>query len=151
MTEERLKVALPPGLVDGQTIRLRGKGAEGKDRAPSGDLLLSIAITKHPYFQPDGSNLRLEVPLTIHEAMVGAKVKIPTLSGAIRVNVPAGTQTGTIMRIKGRGLPKSKSQNGDLFLIMQPTTPASTDEKAVALAKEFNAFYDSDLRSDWED
>lgn len=151
MNEERLKIQIPPGVQPGQTIRLRGKGGQGKDGARAGDLLLAVRIEKHHRYDLDGSHLLLTVPLTIREAMEGAKVKVPTPDGAIRVSVPPGTIAGTTMRIKGRGLPKTANQRGDLRLVLQPTPPTSEDEAALEHAKALDDFYASPLRADWED
>jgi len=150
MTEERFKVSVPPGVQDGQTIRLRGKGAHGQNGNPPGDLLLAIVIEPHQLYERDGSHLRLTVPLTIHEALVGTKIKVPTPDGAIRVTIPAGTSAGSSMRIKGRGLPKTSSKRGDLYLVMQPRLPETDSQEAEALAAELDKFYDTPLRSDWE-
>ena len=150
MSEERFKVSIPPGLADGQTIRLRGKGAHGQNGTPPGDLLLSLHIERHPIYERDGVHLRLHVPLSIREALEGTKIKVPTPDGAIRVTIPANAQSGTTMRIKGRGLPKDKTSRGDLYLVMQPQPPNTTDAAAVALAKELDKFYAADLRADWE-
>ena len=150
MNEERFKVSIPPGLVDGQTIRLRGKGAHGQNGTPPGDLLLSLHVERHPLYERDGFHLRLHVPLSIREALEGTKIKVPTLDGAIRVTIPANAQSGTTMRIKGRGLPKDKVSRGDLYLVMQPQPPKTSEPEAVTLAKELDKFYETNLRADWE-
>ena len=150
MNEERLKIAIPPGVEQGQTVRLRGKGGEGKDGAKPGDLLLAIHIDKHPIYERDGHHLVLHVPLSILEAMEGSKVKVPTPDGAIRVNIPKGTTSGTTMRIKGRGLPKTKSTRGDLRLVLQPTPPRTEDDEALEHAKALDDFYNEPLRADWD-
>ena len=92
----------------------------------------------------------LNVPLTIHEAIQGAKVKIPTPDGAIRVNIPKGTTSGTMMRIKGRGLPKTSESRGDLRLVLQPTPPKTDDQEALELAAALDAFYSEPLRDNWD-
>ena len=148
MKEEHLKVRVPPGVQDGQIIRLRGKGAEGKKRGGPGDLLLGIQIQTHEWYQRDGTNLRLHVPLTIHEAMAGTQVKVPTLHGPIKVVIPPGTTGGQQMRIKERGLPRKGGKPGDLYLVLQPTPPDESAE-AVKLAEELDAFYAVGPRSDW--
>ena len=150
MNEERFKVAIPPGLADGQTIRLRGKGAHGQNGQPPGDLLLNILIEDHPLYQRDGTNLKLRVPLTISEAMFGTKIKVPTPDGDIRVTIPAGTTPGSSMRIRGRGLPKDKSTRGDLHLVMAPEPPVTDAAEAEAIAAALDQFYASPLRSEWE-
>ena len=150
MNEERFKVSIPPGLVDGQVIRLRGKGAHGQHGNPPGDLLLSVYVERHSTYDRDGFHLRLNVPLSIREALEGTKIKVPTPDGAIRVTIPPNAQSGTTMRIKGRGLPKNKTDRGDLYLVMQPQPPNTTDVKAITLATALDEFYENDLRADWE-
>jgi len=149
MNEERLKVRLPAGVADGQTIRLRGKGGTGQHGAPDGDLLLTVSITKHALYERDGVNLRLAVPLTVLEALEGSKVKIPTPDGAIRVNIPAATESGTTMRIKGRGLPKSKASRGDLHLELLVQPPPATEE-SLELARSLDELYADHPRADWD-
>ena len=150
MSEERFKVSIPPGLMDGQTIRLRGKGAHGQNGNPPGDLLLNLHVERHPIYERDGAHLRLHVPLSICEALEGTKIKVPTPDGAIRVTIPPNAQSGTTMRIKGRGLPKDKTSRGDLYLVMQPQPPNTSEEEAITLAKQLDKFYTADLRADWD-
>lgn len=149
MSEERLKVGIPVGVQSGQTIRLRAKGGAGQNGARSGDLLLAIHIEDHPLYTVDGVHLVLHVPLTIGEAMRGGKIKVPTPDGDIRVSIPEGVTPGTTMRIKGRGLPKSKDGRGDLRLVLQPTPPPTDDEDALAHAEALEAHYTGPLRS-WD-
>lgn len=149
MNEERLKVRIPLGVTQGQTIRLRGKGGTGVNGAPSGDLLLTVHFETHERFEPDGAHLRMVVPLTVLEAMAGAKVKIPTPDGAIRVNIPPNTASGTVMRIKGRGLPKTDSSRGDLRLVLHVMVPEHGSD-AQELATALDDFYGTRPRSDWD-
>ncbi len=148
MKEEHLKVQVPLEVKDGQTIRLRGKGAEGKKGATPGDLLLVIQIEPHEWYERDGANLRLSVPLTIHEAMAGAQVKVPTLQGTIKVKIPEGATAGQQMRIKNRGLPRKGGKRGDLYLVLQPSPPAGS-KKALDLAEKLSALYEESPRSAW--
>ncbi len=151
MNEERLKIRIPDGVEEGQTIRLRGKGGDGKSGGKSGDLLLAIHIERHVLYEREGAHLLLKVPLTVYEAMAGAKVKVPTPDGAIRVNIPKASTAGTTMRIKGRGLTKSNGDRGNLRLVLQPTPPQTEDEMALQHAQGLDAFYDAPIRDDWED
>ena len=125
------------------------KGGTGVNGAPPGDLLLSIQFAPHERYEHDGSNLRLVVPLTLLEALEGGKIKVPTPDGAIRVNIPAGANSGTVMRIKGRGLPRSKDQRGDLHLVLHVVPPQSSDE-ALEHARALETLYNSHPRSDWD-
>ena len=149
MNEERLKVGVPEGVQPGQTIRLRGKGGAGQHGAPAGDLLLELKIEPHNLYTLDGIHLVLQVPLTVLEALKGAKVKVPTPDGAIRVNIPAGAAPGTTMRIKGRGLPRGQGQRGDLRLVLQPVVPSSDDTEAIHHAEALESFYTVPVR-DWD-
>ena len=149
MNIERLKVRIPDGITQGQTIRLRGKGGIGVNGAPDGDLLLTVQFEQHERYDPDGSNLQMVVPLTVLEAIEGAKIKIPTPDGPIRVNIPAGTDSGTVMRIKGRGLPKAKGKRGNLHLILQIALPNDA-EAAQNHAEVLESLYVQHPRADWD-
>jgi len=149
MKEEHLKVRVPAGVQDGQTIRLRGKGAEGKKRGTAGDLLLAVHIQRHKWFERDGADLRLCVPLTVHEAMGGTQIKVPTLHGTIKVKIPENTTSGQQMRIKNRGLPKKGGKRGDLYLVLQPSPPESSPQ-SLKLAEAMESLYPGDVRADWE-
>ena len=146
MQEEILKVKVPVGVKDGQTIRLRGKGGEGERGGPSGDLLLTIEVEAHPFLERDGDDLRMEVPLTLSEAMLGGGVTVPTpLDGEIKVKVPPGVQNGQRMRIKGKGAGEGTSR-GDLYLVMRPTPPVTGSPEAQELARALDRFYEGDVR-----
>jgi len=149
MNEERLKVRLPLGVTQGQTIRLRGKGGTGVNGAPPGDLLLTIHFSSHKQFEPDGAHLKIVVPITVLEAMAGAKVRVPTPDGAIRVNIPPNTTSGTVMRIKGRGLPKADGSRGDLRLVLHVHVPEHGPEAEEA-ATTLEHLYATSPRSDWD-
>jgi molecular chaperone DnaJ len=151
MNEGRLKIKLPAGVANGQTIRIRGKGADGKEGGKPGDLLLCVAIDQHPWFERDGANLRLDVPLTIHEAMAGTTVEVPTLSGRLRVKVPPGTMSGQQIRIKNKGLPKKSGKSGSLFLVLQPSPPKTDDAEALSLAQSMDEFYIEAPRGHWKE
>lgn len=144
---KRVKVKVPASVDDGGTIRLRGKGGPGRHGGPAGDLLLTIRFAEHPFLRRDGQDLYMDVPLTIHEAVAGAKVEVPTPSGSVRVKVPAGTQSGRKLRLKGKGV-QGKSGAGDLYLVLRPTPPAADDAAALEAAAALDAFYDGDVRGD---
>lgn len=147
MTTENLKVHIPPGVAEGQVIRLRGKGGEGQRGGPAGDLLLAVEIAPHPLLERDGSDLILEVPLTIAEAMRGGRIEVPTPDGPVRVNVPAGATSGQRLRLRGKGVPTAGGR-GDLYLVLRPTPPARKDAEAIKLAEALDPLYDRDVRAD---
>lgn len=120
-TGRDIDVKIPAGLSDGQTIRLKGQGMPGRSGA-AGDALITVSITPHPVFQREGANLRLELPVTIYEAVLGGKVRVPTLDGAVELAIPKGTSSGRTFRLKGKGLP-SKSGAGDLLVSARIVLP----------------------------
>jgi DnaJ-class molecular chaperone len=114
---QTLDVKIPPGTEDGQTLRLRGRGEPGRNEGPPGDALIDIAITPHPFFIRDGQTIRLELPITLPEAVLGGKITVPTPAGPVAMTVKPGTDTGTELRLKGRGVPAHGSQAaGDLYV-----------------------------------
>lgn len=128
---------LPAGVKNGQKIRIRGKGRPGAGGGPAGDLLLTVHVAKHPVFTYEGLNLRVNLPVSIDEAVLGATVEVPTLDGSqVRVKVPAGTQSGRTLRVKGRGL-TGKSGTGDLLATVQIAVPGKLSKAAKEALQTF--------------
>jgi DnaJ-class molecular chaperone len=111
-------------LSDGQQIRLKGQGFS--DGGPPGDAIVTVHIAKHPYFERDGANIRLDLPVTLYEAVLGGKVRVPTLDGAVDLNIPANTSGGRTFRLKGKGLP-DKGGTGDLLATIRIVLPDEND------------------------
>ena len=132
----RVNARIPAGVKDGQRIRLRGKGRQGDPGAPAGDLILTVTVDKHPVFGRDGDNLTIDLPVTFAEAALGATVAVPTLDGgSVKVKVPAGTPSGRVLRLKGRGV-KRGDHTGDLLAKVQVVVPQRlTDEAREAIEK----------------
>jgi molecular chaperone DnaJ len=130
----RITTKIPAGVRDGQKIRLRGKGAPGEQGAPSGDLILTVGVDKHPVFGRDGDNLTVDLPVTFAEAALGATVTVPTLDGStVKVKVAPGTPSGRVLRVKGRGV-KGKGGTGDLLARVSVVVPQRlTDEARAAV------------------
>ena len=128
-------VRIPPGLIDGQQIRLKGQGRPGHG-GPAGDALISVAIAPHPRFKVEGSNLRIELPVTLYEAVLGAKVRVPTLEGAVELAIPPGTSAGRTFRLKGKGLP-SKGGRGDLFATVRIVLPDRKEPELEELMRRW--------------
>jgi len=141
-----LKIRIPSGIYDGGTVRLRGKGRPSPLGGSAGDLLLRIEIEPHPVLRRDGDNLVMDVPLTVHEALVGGPVEVPTLDGNVRVKVPAGLKGGERLRLKNRGMPLKNDRRGDLYLVLRPTLPKTDDPEAIKLAEQLAAFHEEDVR-----
>jgi DnaJ-class molecular chaperone len=146
-TGRDIEVKVPVGLTDGQQIRLKGQGLAGAG-GTAGDVLITVSIAPHPLFKVDGSNLRLELPITLYEAVLGAKVRVPTLDGAVELAVPPGTSGGRIFRLKGKGLP-SKSMPGDLLVSARIVLPEGRDADLDALMTRWREARPYDPRKDF--
>jgi molecular chaperone DnaJ len=128
----QITTRIPAGVKDGQKIRLRGKGQPGDSGAPAGDLILTVAVEKHPVFGREGDNLTLELPVTFAEATLGATVAVPTLDGSsVKVRIAPGTPSGRVLRIKGRGVPL-KGKPGDLLAKVSVVVPQRLSDEAMA-------------------
>lgn len=121
---ETISVKIPAGVDDGKKIRLRGQGEESLDGETPGDLLLTIRVAPHPYFERHGKRLDVAVPVTLAEAVQGAKIEVPTPQGAIMLTIPAGTSSGKKLRIKGHGVQPKNQEPGDLFAEVQIVMPS---------------------------
>jgi DnaJ-class molecular chaperone len=123
-TGKDVDVKIPAGLADGQQIRLKGQGLPGPGAV--GDALITVTIAPHPLFEREGTNLRVNLPITLYEAVLGGKVRVPTLEGAVDLTIPAGTNGGRIFRLKGKGLP-DKNASGDLLVSVRIVLPDNSD------------------------
>jgi len=140
-------VRIPPGVADGGQIRLRGKGGEGHGGGPPGDLFARIRVRPHPLFRREKRDLYIDVPITVKEAILGAKVDVPTLTGRITVSVPPGTDGGTKLRLRGKGVPSpSGGQAGDLFAVIQIKVPDTLDRDARSRLEASREFDIPELR-----
>jgi molecular chaperone DnaJ len=131
-----VKVRVPAGVNDGQRIRVKGRGAAGRNGGPPGDLYVVVRVGAHPLFGRKGkTNLTIKVPVTFSEAALGAQVKVPTLESPVTVKVPAGTQSGKTVRVRGRGIQPSKGEPGDLLVTFEVLVPAElTEDQRQAVA-----------------
>jgi molecular chaperone DnaJ len=138
----QITTRIPAGVKDGQKIRLRGKGQPGDSGAPAGDLILTVAVEKHPVFGRDGDNLTVDLPVTFAEATLGATVSVPTLDGgAVKVRVAPGTPTGRVLRVKGRGVPR-KGSPGDLMARISIVVPQRLSDEAKAAVETLRSLDD---------
>lgn len=127
-------VRIPAGAADGSKLRVRGKGSPGQLGGPAGDLVLTIAVNSHPYFERDGSDLRLDLPVTLKEAYAGAQVVVPTPHGDVKLKVPGGVQSGQKLRLRGKGVQRRNKPPGDLyvrFMVMIPTSDDPAVQEAI--------------------
>src|SRR3954470_2854725 len=146
-TGKELDVKIPPGVVAGQQIRLKGQGETSPGHRP-GDLLITVNITPHPYFKVEGSDLRLDLPITLYEAVLGGKVRVPTLGSPVELSIPKNTSSGRVFRLKGKGLPKAGG-TGDLFVTTRIILPDGNDAELEALMEKWREGHPYNPRSDF--
>ena len=132
---KEVEVKIPAGLAEGQQIRLKGQGQPGP-RGRNGDLLITVHIAPHPLFVRDGADLRLDLPITLYEAVLGGKVRVPTLDGAVELAIPPGTSSGRTFRLRGKGFP-GKSVAGDLMATVKIVLPDGEDKELDELMKKW--------------
>jgi len=147
-TGKEIEVKIPAGIADGQQIRLKGQGWPSNS-GKFGDALITVNVAPHPLFKPDGADLRLDLPITLYEAVLGGKVRVPTLGGAVELAIPAGTNSGRTFRLKGKGL-KVKGATGDLLATVRIMLPAGKDDDLAALMKTWRDSKPYDPRGDME-
>ena len=147
-TGKELNVKVPAGVIEGQQIRLRGQGETAQGHPP-GDLLITVHIAPHPYFKIDGSDIRLDLPITLYEAVLGGKVRVPTLGGAVELSIPKNTSSGRTFRLKGKGLPKQGGgATGDLFVTTRIMLPDGNDAALEELMQKWRDGHPYNPRSD---
>jgi curved DNA-binding protein len=144
---EPVTVRIPPGAAEGSRVRIKGQGAASPNSGPNGDLILVIHVEPHPLFTRDGDDLTLEVAITTSEAIKGAKVKVPTFDGDVHIKVPPGTQSGTKLRVRGKGVVRKGREPGDLYVRFMVHVPKGSDPKLLALADELAKFEHEDVRA----
>lgn len=133
---QAFKVKIPRGVEDGARIRLRGKGEPSYAGGPAGDLYVTVFVGKHPLYERAGVDLKITVPVTFVEAVLGAEIDVPTLDGKVRVRIPPGTSSGKVFRVSGRGIEASGGTKGDLLVTVTVEIPTDlTDEQRVLLEK----------------
>lgn len=135
-TGRTVALTLPKGVADGQVIRLQGQGFPSASGGPAGDALVTVRLVPHPLFKPEGADLRIEVPISLDEAVLGARIAVPTLSGKVSLTVPPGTSGGKALRLKGKGLPAAHG-HGDLLVNLRITLPEKPDGELEALMRRW--------------
>ncbi|MCC6640193.1 MAG: DnaJ domain-containing protein [Deltaproteobacteria bacterium] len=146
---ETVTVRIPPGVADGGRIRIPGKGGEGRGGGPPGDLHARIRIRPHPVFRLEGRSLLVEVPVSVREATLGAKVEIPTLEGRATLTIPPGADSGQRLRLKGKGLPDpTGGPPGDLYVTVQIRVPRNLDAAGRDALDSLSKFDPAGLRED---
>src|SRR3954452_16994561 len=146
-TGKELNVKIPAGVVAGQQIRLKGQGETAPGHRP-GDLLITVSIAPHPYFKVEGSDLRVDLPITLYEAVLGGKVRVPTIGGAVELSVPKNTSSGRTFRLRGKGLPKPNGAPSALFVTTRIMLPDGNDAQLEALMQKWRDGHPYNPRSD---
>jgi len=142
-----LRVTIKPGMADGSRVRVAGQGHPGRHGGAAGDLLLRVRLRPHPLVRVQGRDLELDLPVTVPEAACGAEVELPTFDGKVLLKVPAGTQSGARVRLRGRGLPDPRGgPRGDLFVVFRLVLPEPSDRLAKA-ARALEPLYKGDPRA----
>ena len=134
-----LDVVIPAGTRDKQVLRLRGKGGPGLGGGPPGDALVEIDVEPHQFFTRKGDDIHLELPISLPEAVLGAKLDVPTPSGPVRMRVPKGANTGTVLRLKGKGAPRSDKSHGDEYVTLKIVLPQQLDPEIEEFARRWQA------------
>jgi len=135
-----VKVNIPAGIDSGQTISMRGQGNAGANGGEPGDLFVTVMIMRHAFFERDGNSVLLEMPLTFVQAALGAEIEVPTLDGKVRYAIPEGTQTGTVFRLRGKGIPNLRgSGRGDQYVTVNITVPTGLNAEQKELLQKFAA------------
>jgi DnaJ-class molecular chaperone len=142
-----VSVDIPPGVREGQRIRLRGLGAPSASGGPPGDLYLRIKIVPHPHFELRGDDLYVRVPITLPEALFGTKVDVPSPRGIVSVRIPPGTSSGKKLRVRGYGVTRADGSAGDLYVVPEIQLPPTIDEGTKETIKRLEGAYSGDIRS----
>ncbi|MEJ0093086.1 MAG: DnaJ C-terminal domain-containing protein [Methylocella sp.] len=143
-----LDVSVPAGIEDGKQIRLKRQGQPGMAGGEPGDAIITVKIAKHPYFRVEGRDLRLDLPVALYEAVLGAKVNAPTLDGAVELAVPAGSNGGRTLRLRGKGLPNPQGGAGDLLVTLRIVLPDEPDAELQELMRTWQSKKTYNPRSD---
>ena len=134
-----IKVTIPAGIDHGQTISLRGQGNAGKNGGPAGDLLITVMVQPHELFRRDGVDVFCEAPITFTQAVLGAELEIPTIDGKVKYSIPEGTQTGTVFRLKGKGIPVLNGRGrGDQYVTVTIETPRNLNKEQKEALRKFS-------------
>jgi molecular chaperone DnaJ len=146
---ETIDVRIPVGVASGSRVRVPGKGNAGTMGAPPGDLYLRVVVKAHPFFERQGNDLHTKVPVTVSEATLGAKIEVPTIDGRSLVRIPPGTNSGSTLRLRDKGVPSARDgARGDQYVEIQVVVPKPTDERVRNLMKELATVEPADPRKD---
>jgi DnaJ-class molecular chaperone len=143
--EEWLDVTIPPGINDGQVLRLRGKGGPGFGGGPAGDALIEVHVASHPLFRRDGDDIKIELPVSLAEAVLGARVAVPTVTGPVTMTIPKGSDTGTQLRLRGKGIQRERNP-GDQYVSLKVVIGQSSDSELAEFLEKWAPRHPFDAR-----
>jgi DnaJ-class molecular chaperone len=143
--DQWLDVTIPAGIADGQVLRLKGKGQPGLGGGPPGDALIEVHIAPHPFFQRDGDHIRLELPVSLAEAVLGARVTVPTVTGPVTMTIPKGSDSGAQLRLRGKGIQR-KGHEGDQYVTLKIVIGDAGDEELAKFLEGWSATHPADPR-----
>jgi curved DNA-binding protein len=135
----RLDVKIPAGVRDGLRIRLAGQGSPGSSGGPAGDLYLRVRVQPHPFFRREGDDIHADLPVALHEALLGAEVTVPTLKGRVSLRIPPETQNGRVIRLAGQGMPRASGGHADMFVTVKVVLPQKLSEPEREAAQQIAA------------
>lgn len=141
---KKIRITIPAGIENGQTIKIPGHGGQGKNGGPNGDLFITFSIARHPDIKRHGSNLYINAKIDLYTSVLGGEVTLDTMSGKVKLNIKPGTQNGSIVKLKGKGFPvyKQEGQFGDLFVTWEVTLPTTLSDKEKELFTELKKLHD---------
>jgi DnaJ-class molecular chaperone len=145
-----LDVKIPPGMADGQVLRLRGKGGAGRGHGEAGDALVEISIEPHRFFTRQGDDIHVQIPVTVTEAVLGSRINVPTAAGPVTMTVPKNSNTGTVLRLKGKGVPRPGGGSGDQFVKLEVMLPPRPDTALETFLSSWEAGKLYDPRQDMQ-
>lgn len=141
-----LDVKVPPGAKDGATLRLKGQGGAGRSGGPAGDAMIELKIEPHPFFTRDGDDILITLPVTLPEAVLGGKVTVPTIDGKVTLSVPANSNSGTTLRLKGKGAPAGQGR-GDQLVTLKVMLPDAADRELEDFMRKWQSAHPYEVRS----
>lgn len=144
-----LDVAVPQGVRDGQVIRLKGKGGPGVNGGPDGDALIAVTVSPHPVFTRDGQDVRIVLPVSLAEAVLGGKIEVPTIHGPVNVSIPKRASSGQLLRLKGKGIQGKSGTSGDQYVELKIVQGGEPDDALEAAIRDWQARQSFDARAGW--
>lgn len=147
----RIEVAVPAGIDTGQTIRLKGQGSQGSNGGPPGNLLVTVSVSKHPQFTRSGDDISIDLPVTVGEAVLGAKIDVPTIHGPVSLTIPKGSNSGSRLRLKGQGIRRKDGNAGDQYVRLQVALPDTKDSDFSDFVRTWSQDHAYDPRDNLND